>query len=218
MAGEERVGRPAQRSAGHMQERTGAGGAMDDRPAGRWFTPAPSWSADLRTDPDADTQLPACSVPRTELSEGADAADAHSPGAARGTHRLEAGIFAGLTKALEADGMPAGAVTVYLADLAEIRAWLGRPLWQMNCEDADAYFRQQTAWPEYPVMLRRAQALTRYFAVLAGPDGAQAREYAHAPVRCPLDALNWPVPSYPAHNNNPHQRAGSTFSAAPSAG
>ncbi len=222
MLGEEQMagGRAAQRVGGHMRERerTSAGGAMDDVPAGRWFTPVPSWSTVLSTDPDADTQLLARSELRAELSEGAEATAVPGPGTTCGPHGLEAGVFAGLTKALGADGMPAGAVAVHLADLAEMRAWLGGPLWQMNFEDADAYFGKQIAWHEYPAMVRRAHALTRYFAVLAGPDGALAREHVHAPVRCPLDALNWPAPSHLARNNNPRDRAEPSSAAMNSAG
>src|SRR6185437_2680893 len=188
------------------RERASAHSAMDDMPAGRWFTSASSWSAALLTDPDADTQLLACSQLRADLSEGAEAGHARAPGTTCGAHGLESGVFAGLAKALEADGMTAGAVTVQLADLAEIDTWLGGPLWQMNSENADAYFGRQIAWHEYPVVLRRAQALTHYFAFLASPDGALAREQTHAPVHCPLDALNWPAPSHLVRNDDPYQR------------
>jgi hypothetical protein len=221
MLDEERLtdARAPQRAVGYMRERERASGigAMDAMPAGRWFTPESAWSAVVRTDPDADTEPLARRELRAEPPEGADAGDARSLGIAAGPRGLEAGVLARLAKALEADGMPGDAVAGHLADLAEIRARLGGPLWQMTCEDADAYFGRQIDWHEYPALLRRAQSLARYFAFLAGPDGALVRERAHAPVRCPLDALNWPTPAPHIRHADPHRRAEQAASAMASA-
>jgi hypothetical protein len=201
--------RAPQRAVGHMRERerTSAGSMLDDMPAGRWFTPQSAWSAVMLTDPDTDTELPARRELRAEPPEGADTGDARGPGSVAGPHGLEAGVLTRLAKALQADGMPGDAVAGHLADLAEIRAWLGGPLWQMTSEHADAYFGRQIAWHQYPALLRQAQALARYFAFLAGPDGALVRERAHAPVRCPLDALNWPTPAHQIRQADPQLRA-----------
>ena len=188
--------RATQSAAGYMRERerTSAGDPTDYLPAGRWFTPQSVWPAVMLTDPDAETELLARTELRDESPEHAGSWDAGGPGVDVVPHGLEAGILTELAKALDADGMPAGAVTGHLADLAELRGWLGEPLWQMTSEHADAYFGRLITWHEYPALLRQAQALARYFAFLDGPDGTPVWERAHAPV-CPLDALNWPTPA-----------------------
>jgi hypothetical protein len=195
-------------AAGFMQERerTGVGGALDCLPTGRWFASQSAWSAAVATGPDADTELLDRSEPSGEAYEDTDttAADDDSDAACRPLG-LEAAVLNGLAHALGASGMPADAVAEHLADLAEIRGRLGGPLWQMTAGKADAYFGRRIAWHEYPALLREAQALARYFAFLSGPDGAPVRERAHAPVRCPLDALNWPVPSHVVRSADPYR-------------
>jgi hypothetical protein len=206
------------RAAGYMRERerTSAGSTMDDLPAGPWFAPRSARSAVVLTDPDADTELLARYELRAEPPEDADAGDAWDAldlDTAFGPHGLETGILARLAKALEAGGMPTEAIAGHLTDLAEIRGWLDAPLWQMTVEQADVYFGPPIAWHEYPALLRQAQALTRYFAYLAGPDGALARERAHTAALCPLDALNWPTPADLVRDADPHQRAEQATSA-----
>jgi hypothetical protein len=198
------------------RERTSAGSMTDTLPSGLWFAPGSAWSAVLRTDPDADTELLDRTEVRAELRadpyEDADLWDARGPGPAFSPNGLEADILTALARALGSGGMPAGSVTVHLSDLAEIRGWLGEPLWQMTSEHADTYFGRQIAWHEYPALLHQAQALARYFAFLAGPDGALVRERFDAPVYCPLDGLNWPTPVSPARHADPHPWAGPSVS------
>jgi hypothetical protein len=202
------------RPVGYMRERewSSVSGTMQDMASGLWFAPQPAPSPAMFADPDADTQVLFNGGPGAEPPQGADEWGAAGPTVAAGAHGLEAGVLAGLATALAADGMPAGAVAGHLADLAELRYWLNGPLWQMTVEHADAYFGRQIAWHEYPALLRQAQALTRYFAFLAGPDGVLVRERAHTPVCCPLDAWNWPTPAHQIrdHDTDPHQWAGLT--------
>ncbi len=202
-------GRATQSTDGYMRERerTGAGTTTDHLLAGRWFTPQSAWAAVTVADPEADTELLDLTEPGDALPEDADTVGTGGPRAVFVPHGLEAGILTGLAKALDAGGMPSRAVTAHLADLAEIRGWLGEPLWQMTFWHADAYFGRQIGWREYPALLRQAQALARYFAYLAGPDGALVWERALAPVRCPLDALNWPTPDRRVRDADPPQEA-----------
>jgi hypothetical protein len=53
---------------------------------------------------------------------------------------LETDVLAGFVLARAAAGLSDGTIASDVVHLEQVRAWLGRPLWEMEPADADVYF------------------------------------------------------------------------------
>jgi hypothetical protein len=58
---------------------------------------------------------------------------------------FETDVLAGFVLARAAAGLSDGTISSDVVHLEQVRAWFGRPLWEMEPADADAYWRA-TAW------------------------------------------------------------------------
>lgn len=57
-----------------------------------------------------------------------------------GIERFEADVVAGFVLARAAAGLSDGTIRGDVSHLEQVRSWFGRPLWEMQPGDADAYF------------------------------------------------------------------------------
>ena len=76
--------------------------------------------------------------------------------------------------------------------LEQVRAWFGRPLWDMEPADADAYFGKVLRGAAKGTRLARAQALTTFFAFLELRHKVEIHAMTGRVVACPIDEMNRP--------------------------
>lgn len=75
-------------------------------------------------------------------------------------------VLAGFVLARASAGLADGTIRSDVGHLEQVRAWFGRPLWEMEPADADAYFGKVLRGSAKGTRLARAQALTTFFAFL----------------------------------------------------
>jgi site-specific recombinase XerD len=76
--------------------------------------------------------------------------------------------------------------------LEQIRTWFGRPLWEMEPTDADAYFGKVLRSAAPATRQLKAFALATYFRYLEIRLKAEIYQLTGRVVECPLDELNTP--------------------------
>lgn len=79
---------------------------------------------------------------------------------------FETDVLAGFVLARASAGLADGTIRSDVGHLEQVRTWLGRPLWEMEPADADAYFGRVLRGGAKGTRLARAQALTTFFAFL----------------------------------------------------
>ncbi|WP_218009951.1 hypothetical protein [Actinomadura kijaniata] len=72
---------------------------------------------------------------------------------------LETDVLAGFVLARAAAGLSDGTISSDVMHLEQVRAWFGRPLWEMEPGEADAYFGKVLRSTAKGTRLPRAQAL-----------------------------------------------------------
>jgi integrase/recombinase XerD len=105
---------------------------------------------------------------------------------------FETDTLAGFVLARSAAGLADSTVAGDVIHLEQIRAWLERPLWEMQPADADAYFGQVLRGAAKGTRLARAQALKTYFLFLEMRHKVEIHQMTGHVVQCPLDELNRP--------------------------
>jgi hypothetical protein len=80
---------------------------------------------------------------------------------------FETDVLAGFVLARASAGLPDGTIRCDVGHLEQVRAWFGRPLWDLEPAYADAYFGKVLRDAARGTRLARAQALTTYFQFLA---------------------------------------------------
>ncbi|WP_410176520.1 hypothetical protein [Rhodococcus qingshengii] len=75
-------------------------------------------------------------------------------------------MLSGFVLARAAAGLADSTIRADVANLEQVRAWLGRPLWEMGPTDADGYFGKVLRQSAKNTRLARAQALKTYFCFL----------------------------------------------------
>jgi hypothetical protein len=73
-----------------------------------------------------------------------------------------------------------------------VRGWFGRPLWEMQPTNADAYFRKVLREAKPSTRTGRAAALTVYFQFLELRHKAELHNVTGRVVEVPLDEMNRP--------------------------
>ena len=91
---------------------------------------------------------------------------ARAPVTAEDLSALETDALAGFVLARAAAGLSDGTIASDVLHLEQVRAWFGRPLWDMEPPDADAYFGKVLRDTAKGTRLSRAQALKTYFLFL----------------------------------------------------
>jgi len=69
-----------------------------------------------------------------------DLRDARAPASPEELAEFETDVLAGFVLARAAAGLSDGTISSDVVHLEQVRAWFGRPLWEMEPSDADVYF------------------------------------------------------------------------------
>jgi integrase len=116
---------------------------------------------------------------------------ARAPVTAEDLAALQTDVLAGFVLARAAAGLPDGTIASDVLHLEQVRAWFGRPLWDMEPPDADAYFGKVPRDTAKGTRLSRAQALKTCF-LFELRHKAEIHQMTGRIVECPIDEMNRP--------------------------
>jgi site-specific recombinase XerD len=105
---------------------------------------------------------------------------------------FETDVLAGFVLARAAAGLSDGTIASDVMHLEQVRAWFGRPLWEMQPTDADAYFGKVLRDTAKGTRLSRAQAIKTYFLFLELRHKVEIYQMTGHVVECPIDEVNRP--------------------------
>ncbi|WP_238324171.1 hypothetical protein [Salinispora pacifica] len=105
---------------------------------------------------------------------------------------FETDVLAGFVLARAAAGLVDATISSDVMHLEQVRAWLGRPLWDMEPADADVYFGKVLRAAAKGTRLARAQALKTYFLFLELRHRVEIHQLTGRVVHCPIDEMNRP--------------------------
>jgi integrase/recombinase XerD len=105
---------------------------------------------------------------------------------------FETDVLAGFVLARASAGLADSTVRNDTNHLELIRDWFGRPLWEMQPADADAYFGKVLRGARPSTRTGRAAALTVYFQFLELRHKAEIYNLTGRVAECPLDEMNRP--------------------------
>jgi len=105
---------------------------------------------------------------------------------------FETDVLAGFVLARASAGLADSSIRNDTGHLDLIRNWFGRPLWEMQPEDADAYFGKVLRDAKPSTRTGRAAALTVYFQFLELRHKAEIYNLTGRVAECPLDEINRP--------------------------
>ena len=91
---------------------------------------------------------------------------ARPPATADEIEAFETDVLAGFVLAQAAAGLSDGTIASDVVHLEQVRAWFGRPLWELHPGDADVYFGKVLRDVAKGTRLSRAQAVKTYFLFL----------------------------------------------------
>jgi site-specific recombinase XerD len=121
-----------------------------------------------------------------------DMREARAPAGPEELAGFETDVLAGFVLARSAAGLTDGTVRADVGHLEQVRAWLGRPLWEMEPADADSYFGRVLRGAAKGTRLARAQALRTYFLFLELRHKVEIHQLTGRVVACPIDEVNRP--------------------------
>lgn len=101
-------------------------------------------------------------------------------------------VLAGFVLARASAGLADGTIRSDVGHLEQVREWFGRPLWEMDPTDVDAYFGKVLRGAAKGTRLARAQALSTFFAFLELRHQAEIHALTGRVVECPIDEMNKP--------------------------
>ena len=105
---------------------------------------------------------------------------------------LETDVLAGFVLARAAAGLADGTISSDVLHLEQVRAWFGRPLWEMEPPDADVYFGKVLRGSAKGTRLSRSQALKTYFLFLELRHKVEIHNLTGRVLECPIDEMNRP--------------------------
>jgi hypothetical protein len=105
---------------------------------------------------------------------------------------FETDVLAGFVLARASAGLTDGTIRSDVGHLEQTRTWFGRPLWEMEPADADAYFGRVLRGSAKGTRLPRAQALTTFFAFLELRHQVEIHAMTGRVAECPIDEMNKP--------------------------
>jgi site-specific recombinase XerD len=121
-----------------------------------------------------------------------DLRERRAPASPAELEEFETDVLAGFVLARASAGLVDSTIRGDVGQLEQIRTWFGRPLWEMQPADADAYFGGVLRKAPSGTRLARAQALTTYFAFLELRHSIELHAMTGRVVGCPLDEMNRP--------------------------
>lgn len=113
-----------------------------------------------------------------------DVREVRAPVSAEELERFETDVLAGFIPARASAGLADGTIRGDVGQL-EIRAWFGRPVWEMEPTDADAYFGKVLRGSPSGTRLARSQALSTYFLFLELRHKVEMHRMTGRVVECP---------------------------------
>ena len=105
---------------------------------------------------------------------------------------FETDVLAGFVLARAAAGLADATIRSDVAHLEQVRAWFGRPLWDMEPADADVYFGTVLRGAAKGTRLGRSQALRTYFLFLEIRHKIEIHQLTGRVTECPVDEMNRP--------------------------
>lgn len=105
---------------------------------------------------------------------------------------FEVDVLAEFVMARASAGMADSTIRNDSNHLELIRAWFGRPLWEMEPAEADRYFGRHLRAAAPATRTGRAAALTVYFEFIELRHRAEIHQLPGCPVEVPLDEMNRP--------------------------
>ena len=117
---------------------------------------------------------------------------ARAPVTAEDLAALQTVVLPGFVRAGAAAGLSDGTISADVSNLEQVRAWFGRPLWEMRPADADEYFGKVMRAAAQNTRLKRAQALKIWFAFLELRHKAEIYQLTGYVAECPVDEVNRP--------------------------
>jgi integrase len=117
---------------------------------------------------------------------------ARPPATPEDLEALETNVLAGFVLARAAAGLSDGTIASDVVHLEQVRAWFGRPLWEMEPADADVYFGKVLRDAAKGTRLSRAQAIKTYFLFLELRHKVEIHQMTGRIVECPIDEMNRP--------------------------
>jgi len=105
---------------------------------------------------------------------------------------FETDVLAGFVLARASAGLTDGTIRGDVGHLDQMRTWFGRPLWDMEPTDADAYFGRVLRGSPSGTRLARSQALSTYFTFLELRHKVEIHRLTGRVVECPIDEMNRP--------------------------
>ncbi|MFF8604052.1 tyrosine-type recombinase/integrase [Streptomyces sp. NPDC015232] len=105
---------------------------------------------------------------------------------------FETDVLAGFVLARASAGLTDGTIRGDVGHLEKVRDWFGRPLWEMEPPDADAYFGKVIRDATPSLRAGRAGAVSVFFDFLDLRHRAELHQLTGRLVECPLDEMNRP--------------------------
>jgi site-specific recombinase XerD len=105
---------------------------------------------------------------------------------------FETDVLAGFVLARAAAGLADATIRSDVSHLEQLRNWFGRPLWDMEPADADAYFGTVLRDAAKGTRLGRSQALRTYFLFLEIRHKIEIHQMTGRVTECPVDEMNRP--------------------------
>ena len=121
-----------------------------------------------------------------------DLREARAPAGPDELGAFETDVLAGFVLARAAAGLADATIRSDVAHLEQVRAWFGRPLWDMEPADADAYFGRVLRGAAKGTRLGRSQALRTYFLFLEIRHKVEIHQMTGRVAECPVDEMNRP--------------------------
>jgi integrase/recombinase XerD len=101
-------------------------------------------------------------------------------------------VLSGFVLARASAGLTDETIRGDISHLEQVRTWFGRPLWELEPADADAYFGREMRGASSGTRLARSQALRTYFAFLELRHQVELHAMTWRVVQCPIDEANRP--------------------------
>lgn len=119
-----------------------------------------------------------------------DLREARSPAGPEELAEFETDVLSGFVLARAAASTADTTISNDLIDLQQIRDWFGRPLWEMEPKDADAYFGRVIRHLAPTTRRGKADTLSVYFQYLELRHAVELYALTGVTVHCPLDEMN----------------------------
>jgi site-specific recombinase XerD len=126
------------------------------------------------------------------LSVVRDVREVRRPASAEELADFETDVLAGFVLARASAGLSDDTVRGEISNLEQVREWFGRPLWELEPADADAYFGRVLRRAASGTRHARAAALRTYFAFLELRYAVELHAMTGRVVACPIDEMNRP--------------------------